>query len=86
MQQEQRFVNALELSVRFGKTLIVLEVDEIEPILVPVLRKDLTRQGPRWVVQVGEKTLDYNEKFRLFLVTRSASAYLTADLSALVTE
>ena len=86
MQQAPRFVNALELAVRFGKTLVVLEVDHIEPILVPVLRRDLVRQGPRWVVHVGDKLLDYNENFRLFLVTRNAESQLTADMSALVTE
>merc|ERR1719446_1432638 len=32
---EQRFTTALELGVRFGKTLVVQEVDHIEPILVP---------------------------------------------------
>ena len=40
--------------MRFGKTIVIQEVDKIEPILVPLLRKDLFRQGPRFVVQVGE--------------------------------
>lgn len=44
---DPRFTTALELAVRFGKTLIVAEVDRIEPILFPLLRMDLDRQGPR---------------------------------------
>ena len=31
--------------MRFGKTLVIQEVDNIEPILYPVLRKDLISQG-----------------------------------------
>ena len=58
-------MTALELAVRFGKTLIIQEVDGVEPILYPVLRKDFTSQGPRFVVQIGEKGVDYNENFRL---------------------
>jgi len=62
--QDSNFVTALELAVRFGKTLIIQEVDGVEPILYPVLRKDFTSQGPRFVVQIGEKGVDYNENFR----------------------
>ena len=41
--------------MRFGKTLIILEVDGVEPILFPLLRGDLISQGPRYVVNVGDK-------------------------------
>ena len=42
-----RFTNQVELAVRFGKTLLVLEVDGVEPMLYPLCRKDLRHQGPR---------------------------------------
>jgi dynein heavy chain 2 len=48
-QQDPRFNNALELAVRFGKTLVIQEADQIEPIIYPLIRRDLTRQGPRCV-------------------------------------
>jgi len=82
---EQRFANALELAVRFGKTLVVQEVDKIEPILVPVLRKDLVRQGPRLAVQIGEKMIDYNETFRMMLATRNPNPDIPADVRSLLT-
>lgn len=41
--------------MRFGKTLLVLECDGVEPMLYPLARKDLVHQGPRYVVQVGDK-------------------------------
>lgn len=34
-----RFMNQVELAVRFGKTLLVLEVDGVEPALYPLCRK-----------------------------------------------
>ena len=87
---EARFANALELGVRFGKTIVLGEADSIAPMLVPLLRRDLSRQGPRFVVQVGgrqghrlqralqaltltlaltpsqvgDKAIDYNERFK----------------------
>nr|ADI46856.1 DHC1bf [Volvox carteri f. nagariensis] len=81
---DQRFTTTLELAVRFGKTLVVAEVDKVEPILYPLLRKDLDRQGPRFVVQVGDKATDYNDTFRLFLVTRNPEPYLPPDARSLL--
>ncbi|CAH8521268.1 unnamed protein product [Heterobilharzia americana] len=54
--QSPNFVTTLELAVRFGKCLIIQEVDEIEPILMPLLSKDLILQGSRNSVMLGEKT------------------------------
>ena len=46
----------IELGVRFGKTLIVDEVDNgIEPALIPLLRKEFKSVGTRLAVQLGEK-------------------------------
>jgi len=45
--QDAKFNTNIELAIRFGKTLIVQEVDGIESMLVPILRKDLVQQGPR---------------------------------------
>ena len=81
---DPRFGTSLELGVRFGKTLVLQEVDRVEPVLVPLLRRDLARQGPRWVVQVGDKLIDYNESFRMFLTTRNPHPDLPPDVSSLV--
>lgn len=83
-QEDERFNNTLELAVRFGKTIIVEEVDKIHPVLYPLLRKDLMRQGPRWMVQVGDKAVDYNEEFRLFLVTRNSDPIIPPDVASLI--
>ncbi len=83
-QQDAKFANQLELAVRFGKTLVIQELDQIEPVLVPILRRDLARQGPRWVVQLGDKFVDYNEAFQCFLCTRNSGIDLQPLTRALV--
>ena len=45
----------------------------------------MTMQGPRWVVSVGEKTIDYSESFRMFLATRSPSPCVPPDVASLIT-
>ena len=85
-QQDANFTTAVELAVRFGKTLIIQEMDGVEPILYPLLRGDLTSQGPRFVVQVGDKLIDYNEEFRLFLTTRNPAPEIPPDALSIITE
>jgi dynein heavy chain 2 len=82
--QHPKFVHQVELAVRFGKTLIVLDVDGVEPLLVPLVRHDFQHQGPRQVVQLGDKLVDYHENFRLMLVTRDSSGVLPPSTAALV--
>jgi len=83
--QDARFANQFELAVRFGKTLLIREADRIDPLLYPLLRRDFTHQGPRLVVQVGDRVVDYNEKFKLFLATRCPQPNLPPDARSLIT-
>lgn len=54
-QQDSNFTTALELAVRFGKTLVIQEIDGVEPILYPLLRGDLIAQGAHfWSKQIGK--------------------------------
>eukprot|EP00727_Mastigamoeba_balamuthi_P008574 m51a1_g4339 putative cytoplasmic dynein 2 heavy chain 1 isoform x1 (4695) ;mRNA; f:164362-180818 len=85
-QEDPKFVNKLELAVRFGKTLIVQEIDRIQPILYPIIRKDLVRQGAQMAVQIGDKPMTYSDDFCLYLVTRDPFPDLPPDARALLTE
>lgn len=42
--------------------------------------------GPRYVVQIGDKIIDYNEDFRLFLSTRNPNPFIPPDAASIVTE
>ena len=82
---DDRFFLNLELAVRFGKTLLVQDVNNIEPVLYPLLRKEIVGQGPYKTIQVGEKQIDFNPKFRLFLVTKNPLPDISVDGKSLVT-
>ena len=73
---DERFVLTVELAVRLGKTLIVKECDRVEPVLYSLLRKDLRNEGAKFTVQLGDRVVDYNERFCLYLVTRNSDIYL----------
>eukprot|EP01105_Mastigella_eilhardi_P022238 TRINITY_DN5471_c0_g1_i1.p1 TRINITY_DN5471_c0_g1~~TRINITY_DN5471_c0_g1_i1.p1 ORF type:complete len:3987 (-),score=1077.90 TRINITY_DN5471_c0_g1_i1:1263-13184(-) len=85
-QEDPKFVNKLELAIRFGKTLLIQEVDKIHPILFPVLRQDFIKQGPQLSVQIGDKAITFSEDFHLYLSTRDPQPDLSPDSRALICE
>lgn len=54
-------------------------------MLFPILRKDLIQQGPRQVVQIGDKAVDYNPAFKMFLCTRDQFVDIPPNASSLIT-
>ena len=85
-QHDSNFTTVLELSVRFGKTLVIQEVEGVEPLIYPLLRKDLVTQGPRFMVQLGDKVIDYNESFKLYLSTRNPIIEIAPDAASIITK
>jgi dynein heavy chain 2, cytosolic len=85
MQQDPSFVTSLELAVRFGKTLIVQvqptcfmarfnstlsqEVDQVIPMLYPILRRDLFRKDSRMVTYACFISEFLNEHFLITVIT-----------------
>ena len=66
------------------QVLMIQEVDALDPILYPLLRKDLSHQGMGLAVTIGDKRVDYNEGFCLYLTTRNPSLNLPPDARALL--
>lgn len=56
------------------------------PFLSVQLQHIWTHTGPRYVVQIGDKVIDYNEDFRLFLATRNPTPFIPPDAVSVVTE
>lgn len=62
---DPRFLTTLELAVRFGKPLLVEEIDSLPSVLLPLLRR-----GP---LRLGDRVLAAQQGFKLFLATRRES-------------
>ncbi|VDN60499.1 unnamed protein product [Dracunculus medinensis] len=61
----------LELGARFGKTLLIDDINDIEPSIMTIIKKDVFIQASRQVIQIDAKMIDYNENFRLFLCSKN---------------
>jgi dynein heavy chain 1, cytosolic len=82
---DKAFVKTLAGAVRFGTTLLVENVEHVDPILNPILNKELQRTGGRTLVRIGTEEVDYSPKFRIILSTKNPAVQLTPDLCSRVT-
>jgi dynein heavy chain 1 len=82
---DKAFTKTLAGAVRFGTTLLVENVEKIDPILNPILNKELQRTGGRTLVRIGSEEVDYSPKFRIILSTKNPAVQLTPDICSRVT-
>ena len=73
------------MKLKSDAALIVHEMDGIDPILMTLLRRDFVSHGSGDTIQIGDKFVDYNQDFKLFMTTRNPSPALPPDSAAVVT-
>ncbi|KAJ2368973.1 dynein heavy chain, partial [Coemansia sp. RSA 2610] len=79
------FLKHLEAALRFGNPILVHDVEHVDPILNPVLNRELRRTGGRVLVRLGAQDIDFSPSFALFLATRDPAAVFAPDLASRVT-
>jgi len=82
---DKAFMKTLAGAVRFGTTLLVENVEKIDPVLNPILNREHQRTGGRTLVRIGTEDVDYSPKFRIILSTKNPAVQLTPDLCSRVT-
>ncbi|KAJ2892154.1 dynein heavy chain, partial [Coemansia aciculifera] len=79
------FLKHVEAALRFGTAVLVADAEHLDPVLNPVLNRELRRAGGRVLVRLGSADVDVSPAFRMVLATRDAGAVLAADLVSRVT-
>ena len=68
------FLKQLELAIKFGFPFLFRDVDEyIDPVIDNVLEKNIKGTGNRKFVVLGDKEVDYDPQFRLYLNSKLAN-------------
>ncbi|KAL7543927.1 hypothetical protein ACHAXR_013293, partial [Thalassiosira sp. AJA248-18] len=83
---DSKLKDKLEFCMGDGKSLVIVGVeDEIDPMLDPVLEKEITKKGSRMYVNVSDKMMDYDPNFRMFFITRLPNPSFSPELQAKAT-
>jgi len=65
------FMKKLESAVQYGYAFIFDNVgEELDPIINPILEKQVTERNGQKVVMLGENEVPWDDKFRLYLITK----------------
>ncbi|KAH3745451.1 dynein heavy chain 10, axonemal [Pelomyxa schiedti] len=65
------FTRQLELAISLGLPMLIEDIDEtIDPILNPVLSKNIKSTGTHKVINLCGKEIQWNDKFRLYMTSK----------------
>jgi dynein heavy chain len=75
-----RFRDQVEFSMSEGKSLIIAGVEqELDPLLTPVLEKQIITKGKSKYITMGGKVCDYSDQFMMYLVTRLPNPHFSPE-------
>merc|ERR1740121_3261296 len=73
----------IEFTMGEGLCLMIENVEnEVDPMLDPVLDKQIIRKGKNMYINVSDQNMDYKEKFSLYLTSRLPNPHFSPELSA----
>eukprot|EP00595_Chromulina_sp_UTEXLB2642_P003598 CAMPEP_0196767344 /NCGR_PEP_ID=MMETSP1095-20130614/39365_1 /TAXON_ID=96789 ORGANISM="Chromulina nebulosa, Strain UTEXLB2642" /NCGR_SAMPLE_ID=MMETSP1095 /ASSEMBLY_ACC=CAM_ASM_000446 /LENGTH=575 /DNA_ID=CAMNT_0042134889 /DNA_START=1788 /DNA_END=3516 /DNA_ORIENTATION=+ len=75
------FMKHLELAIQFGNIFLFENIDEdIDPLLDPILEKNIFLQGNSYYIKLGDKTIEWDSNFRLYLTTKLANPHYSPEI------
>jgi dynein heavy chain len=80
------FVRTIENSVQFGTPVLLENIgEELDPILEPLLLKQIFKQGGVEYMKVGENVVEYSPDFRFYITTRLRNPHYMPEVAVKVT-
>jgi len=83
---DPNLVRTIELAVHFGKWVLIENVGiELDPALDPIITQQVVKQGGSYAITIGDKTIPYNENFKLFMTTTNPNPHYPPETFVKVT-
>jgi dynein heavy chain len=68
------FIKRLEIAINFGKPVLFEAIDEeIDPMIDPVLEKNIVVQAGVKVIKLGDSQVEWDDNFKLYMTTKLAN-------------
>jgi dynein heavy chain len=75
------FMKHLELAIQFGNPFLFQNIDEeLDPMLDPVLEKNIVKEGAQYMIKLGDKMVEWDDNFRLFFTTKLANPHYSPEV------
>lgn len=68
------YIKKLEIAINFGKPVLFEGIDEeIDPMIDPILEKNIIVQAGVKKIKLGDSDIEYNDDFRMYMTTKIAN-------------
>ncbi|GBG29641.1 Dynein heavy chain 7, axonemal [Hondaea fermentalgiana] len=85
-QTQSDFVRNLENAISFGLPVLLENVGEnLDPILEPVLTKQIVNKGGSKTMQLGDNIVEYDDRFRFYMTTKLRNPHYSPETVVKVT-
>jgi len=85
-QTTHRYLDTVELCIQNGEPLMLENLGEsIDAVLEPVLSRAVIRRGRSFVLKLGDKEVDYDPNFKLYIQTKLANPHYKPEVAAQTT-
>ena len=82
----QNFVRVLTLAIQTGGSLIIENVEEaLDPILEPVLTREVVKDKSGYKIKLGSEEIHYNQDFRLYITTKMSNPHYVPEIVIKIT-
>jgi len=80
-QSQGNFVRTLENAIQFGNPVLLENVPEsLDPILEPILLKQIFIAGGVATIRLGDSTIEYDKNFKLYITTKLRNPHYPPEL------
>ena len=85
-QNSDNMMRNMENAIQFGNPVLLQDILEvIDPALEPILAKSFIKKGNSIIIKLGEKEIDYNPDFKLYITTKLSNPHYTPEISTKTT-
>eukprot|EP00741_Cyanophora_paradoxa_P016051 tig00000042_g15496.t1 len=82
-QGQPKYVDAIEQCIQNGTPVLIENLGEsIDAVLEPVLSRALIKRGRATVVRIGDREVEWDANFRLFLHTKLSNPHYRPEIAA----
>jgi dynein heavy chain len=76
----------LETSVTMGNPILFEDSNEtFDPMLEPLLGKQIEKKGANWYIKIGDNPVDYSKDFRFYVTTKLSRPHFSPEVCVKVT-
>jgi len=76
----------LKVPLENGWPVLIESIEnEVDPMLDPILEKQIIHKGRARLINIADQEMDYDEKFRLYMTSRLANPLFSPELAAKTT-